>query len=79
MLANDRIEHISNWIYNYATTSASKPFNIVIGISGWIDSAETSTLCAKTGLKTIALSMPLKQNKSQQNINNTVYMSEFMF
>ena len=69
MLANDRIEHISNWIYNYATTSASKPFNLVIGISGGIDSAVTSTLCAKTKLKTLLVSMPIKQNKDQHSLS----------
>ncbi len=69
MLANDRIEHISNWIYNYATSSASKPFNLVIGISGGIDSAVTSTLCAKTKLKTLLVSMPIKQNKDQHSLS----------
>ena len=69
MLANDRIEHISNWIYNYATTSASKPFNLVIGISGGIDSAVTSTLCALTKIKTHVVSMPIKQNSDQHNLS----------
>ena len=36
---------------------------LVVGISGGIDSSVTSTLCAMTGLKTIVLTMPIKQIK----------------
>ena len=42
---------------------------VVLGLSGGIDSAVTSTLCAKTGLKTIAVSMPIKQNQSQHELS----------
>ena len=42
------IDHIVNWLKDYATNAGVKGF--VIGISGGIDSAVTSTLCAKTGL-----------------------------
>ena len=37
----------------------------VIGISGGIDSAVTSTLCAKTGLELLCLEMPIHQAPNQ--------------
>ena len=58
-------EHIKNWILNYSKLSKTKGF--IIGISGGIDSAVTSTLAAATGLKIICLEMPIHQNKSQVN------------
>ena len=56
-------EHIVNWLKNYALTAKVNGF--VVGISGGIDSAVTSTLCAKTGLKTICVEMPIHQAESQ--------------
>jgi len=56
-------EEISNWLGDYLKESNLESF--VIGISGGIDSALTSTLCAKTGLKTIVVSLPIHQNKEQ--------------
>ena len=69
MNSDKKITYISNWIKDYAI---SLPFNspsLIIGVSGGIDSAVTSTLCAKTGLKTIAVSMPIKQNQSQHDLS----------
>ncbi len=57
--------HIVNWLKNYAVKANVKGF--VIGISGGIDSAVTSTLCAKTGLQTMCIEMPIHQAKSQVN------------
>ena len=57
------ITHISNWLTDYAKSSVSKGF--VIGISGGIDSAVTSTLVAKTGLPLICVEMPIHQQKEQ--------------
>ena len=51
------IKHIVNWLNSYSKNSKTKGF--VIGISGGIDSAVTSTLCSKTGLKTICIEMPV--------------------
>jgi len=65
----DRINFISNWINDYAIKSSRDPFNLVIGVSGGIDSAVTSTLCAKTNLRTIVVSMPIKQNESQHSLS----------
>lgn len=56
-------EHIVNWLLEYATKANVKGF--VIGVSGGIDSAVTSTLCAKTGLQTLCLEMPIHQAESQ--------------
>ena len=47
-----------------------KAQSLVIGISGGVDSSVTSTLCAMTGLKTIILSMPIKQIKEQNDLSH---------
>jgi NAD+ synthase len=57
------IEHIVSWMADYVAKSSTKGF--VVGVSGGIDSALTSTLAAKTGLATLCLEMPIHQAKSQ--------------
>lgn len=57
------IDHIVKWLKDYANKANIKGF--VIGISGGIDSAVTSTLCAKTGLELLCLEMPIHQETSQ--------------
>ena len=57
------IDHIVQWLSNYAKNAGSKGF--VIGVSGGIDSAVTSTLCAMTGLEVLCLDMPIHQAKNQ--------------
>ena len=52
---------ISKWIKDYA--KKAKVNTLVIGISGGIDSSVVSALCARTGLKTIVVQMPIRQNK----------------
>ena len=64
-----KIDYISKWIKEYATSLSFQPVSLVIGVSGGIDSAVTSTLCAKTGYKTIAISMPIKQNLNQHDLS----------
>ncbi|WKW46220.1 NAD(+) synthase [Myroides sp. JBRI-B21084] len=79
------VNHIVQWLANYAQTAKVKGF--VVGISGGIDSALVSTLCAKTGLPTLCVEMPIHQAASQvsrgqehiaflknlyPNVNNTV-------
>jgi len=56
-------EYIITWIKNYC--SKNRITSLVIGVSGGIDSALTSTLCAETKIKTIVVSMPIHQNKNQ--------------
>jgi NAD+ synthase len=61
-------EYITQWLKDYATNSGVKGF--VVGISGGIDSAVTSTLCAKTGLPTLCIELPIHQAESQVNRAN---------
>jgi NAD+ synthase len=65
----EKAEFISNWIKNYTEMMPSKAKSLVIGISGGIDSSVSSTLSAMTGLKTIVLSMPIKQKSSQHDLS----------
>ncbi len=58
-------QHIVNWLKEYAQKAKVNGF--VIGISGGIDSAVTSTLCAQTGLTTICIEMPIHQDATQVN------------
>lgn len=58
---------IVKWISDYAKENQIS--TLVVGVSGGIDSAVTSTLCAETGLRTIALSMPIHQLKSQNDLS----------
>lgn len=57
------IQHIVNWLLSYSEKSHTNGF--VIGISGGIDSAVTSTLCALTGKNVICLNMPIHQHKAE--------------
>ena len=57
MNTKEKIDYISNWIKDYSIKNNVD--SLVIGISGGIDSAVTSTLSAKTGLKTFVVSMPI--------------------
>lgn len=57
------VKYIVDWLKSYLETSHQKGF--VIGISGGIDSAVTSTLCAMTGYPLLNLEMPIHQEKNQ--------------
>jgi len=57
------IDYIVDWLKDYATSANANGF--IIGISGGIDSAVTSTLCAKTGLPLLCLEMPIHQGENQ--------------
>ena len=69
MNASEKVKFISNWIKDYANNMPSKAESLVIGISGGIDSSVSSTLSAMTGLKTIVLSMPIKQKSHQHDLS----------
>ncbi len=56
------VDHIVNWLKDYAVNAKVNGF--VVGISGGIDSAVTSTLCAKTGLDVLCIEMPIHQAES---------------
>ncbi len=66
---NFKVGEISNyivtWLREYAQNAKVEGF--VIGISGGIDSAVTSSLCAQTGLKTLCIEMPIHQHITQVN------------
>ncbi len=59
---------ISGWIMDYARKNDIS--TLVVGVSGGIDSAVTSALCANTGLRTIVLNMPIHQESSQYDLAN---------
>lgn len=65
----EKAKFISNWIKDYVEKMPSKAQSLVIGISGGIDSSVSSTLSAMTGLKTIVLSMPIKQKDAQHDLS----------
>ena len=64
-----KAQFISNWIKDYVEKMPSKAQSLVIGISGGIDSSVSSTLSAMTGIKTIVLSMPIKQKSTQHDLS----------
>ncbi|MDA9598760.1 NAD(+) synthase [Candidatus Pelagibacter sp.] len=69
MTPSEKVKYISNWIKTYVDKMPSKAQSLVIGISGGIDSSVSSTLSAMTGLKTIVLSMPIKQKENQHDLS----------
>lgn len=60
-----RITTIVKWIKSYARSAKIR--TLVVGISGGIDSSVVSALCARTGLKTIVVQMPIRQNRTLDN------------
>jgi NAD+ synthase len=56
------IDHIVHWIKTYVESESSNIKSLIIGVSGGIDSALTSTLCAMTNIKTILVKIPLNSN-----------------
>ena len=69
MNTSEKVKYISNWIKTYVDQMPNKAESLVIGISGGIDSSVSSTLSAMTGIKTIVLSMPIKQKANQHDLS----------
>ena len=69
MKSSEKVKFISNWIKSYVDKMPNKAQSLVIGISGGIDSSVSSTLSAMTGLKTIVLTMPIKQKENQHDLS----------
>ena len=69
MNPSEKVKYISNWIKSYVDQMPSKAQSLVIGISGGVDSSVSSTLSAMTGLKTIVLTMPIKQKENQHDLS----------
>ena len=63
MNARDVIDHIVDWLNDYSDKAGTRGF--VVGVSGGIDSAVTSTLAARTGRPVVCLEMPIYQDKGQ--------------
>jgi len=66
MKHKDIVNHIVNWLTEYSNISKTEGF--VVGISGGIDSALTSTLCALTGKKIMCLNLPIRQHQTEYNL-----------
>ena len=66
MQADKVIDFIVDWLKGYCHRAGMQGF--AVGVSGGIDSAVTSTLCARTGLKVFALNMPILQHPEQQSL-----------
>ena len=64
MNSTKKIDFISKWIKNYVDNMKNPARTLIVGVSGGIDSALTSTLASLTGIKTIAISMPILINKN---------------
>jgi len=60
-------DRITAWIKNYAQQAGMK--SLVVGISGGIDSAVVSALCARTGLHTVAVTMPIRQRPDLHDLS----------
>ena len=69
MEVSKKIVFIKDWILKYVDSMPKKAQSLIIGVSGGIDSSVTSSLCALTGLKTIVVSMPIKQITSQHDLS----------
>ena len=69
MEVRKKIVFIKDWILNYVDSMPKKAESLVIGISGGIDSSVSSTLSSMTGLRTIVLSMPIKQKNAQHDLS----------
>ena len=68
MKAKKILNLITKWLTDYSVSNGNK--NFIVGISGGIDSALTSTLCAISGSKTFLVSMPIHQKKAElENAN----------
>jgi NAD+ synthase len=69
MSPSEKTKFISNWIKLYVDQMPVKAKSLVIGISGGIDSSVSSTLSAMTGIKTIVLTMPIRQQDNQHDLS----------
>lgn len=69
-------EHITKWLKNYNEKAGTRGY--VIGISGGVDSAVVSTLCARTGLPLLCVEMPIHQNESHVSraVNHIAWLQE---
>ena len=69
MNSSEKVKYISSWIKSYVDQMPTRAESLVIGVSGGIDSSVASTLSAMTEIKTIVLSMPIKQKEIQHDLS----------
>ena len=69
MKVSRKIEYIKKWILKYCKSMDRPATSLIVGVSGGVDSAVVSSICGMTGKKTFAVSMPIKQNKTQHNLS----------
>jgi NAD+ synthase len=75
MINNRRvIDYIVNWLKQYVEGTNGKINSLVVGVSGGIDSAVTSTLCAMTGIKTILLKLPIKSSSMSLSVSHCKFL-----
>ncbi len=67
MTPKQRIQYITSWIYKYA--QKNKIDSLTVGVSGGVDSAVVSTLCARTTIPTLAVCMPIKQSQHTHDLS----------
>jgi NAD+ synthase len=67
MTPRQQIKHITKWIKDYSRRN--KISKLIVGVSGGIDSAVVSALCGRTGVPTIAVSMPIRQSKATHTLS----------
>lgn len=67
MKTEEKIKKISDWLKEYANENGITTF--VVGISGGVDSSLVSTLCALTGINTIAVTIPIEQKKNLDELS----------
>ena len=69
MEAIDRVKIITDWIKDYVESMDTPANCLVVGVSGGIDSSVVSTLCARTGIKTLVASMPISQRPEHHDLS----------
>ena len=67
----DKIDFIVGWIADYVSKMPNPAKSLIVGVSGGIDSALTSTLASMTGLRTFALSMPISTSTNNSTLSST--------
>ena len=69
MEAIDRVKIVTDWIKDYVESMDTPANCLVVGVSGGIDSSVVSTLCARTGIKTLVASMPISQRPEHHDLS----------
>ena len=70
MKNQDKIDFIVGWITDYVSEMPNPAKSLIVGVSGGIDSALTSTLASMSGLRTFALSMPISTSSNNSSLSS---------